>query len=713
MSKDPNMGTGKGLWDKFFSEIQRPIDTLLGWKEEVLMSVLSEHKDVTTGQIAFNALERADIIDYWKTLRASSNNNNAGGPGQGFTEFQNAYPNSLTFGDSGLLFSDVEPKTLRSSTTKFLAEQMFAKGKEQRVILIRAPPGTGKTSLAQILQRFFMERGALVNFVDLTKLKDKQYGRLVTTIDTTGANNQPYILLLDEGQYAYTRTAALPLWRRLKSKSSSLADTPNAYVIVFAAYGNNRPSGDFDETHWREHISQLNNRLGYVGITDDLAQWIYDDCKSNMGVLDEVANVLHSYFGAAAGTARLTEQTLASLPAYAACKQQPVVAFTPFGFPVAYGAYLLYARRDEVDDYFAHANHLFSREGLHLRISAEIVGYLFTLTRGHLGYLAQALRMIYNQFKVRALQDPAHNPQIAVTDAVLIQFLCSKSFVENLKLFRAAPTVSVMVPAEKARVMRHLFEPKLPLPSSPEERAVVYSLMKKGVLFYSDGTFEQGYSLSRDMVDFISPIIALLCFVDIYGAGARTTFANNNIELGQFLKKVVAYMDPTILKATQGRGLDNRHLERVWQMEFYRVATSLLSLLQFVSPEVGGLYGLAKRCDFYVNSDLCWLIEVVRDGDKLAEHLERFGIGGGHGQYLHIPHKDYAIVDFYTGALKQLPCADPHYWAVEIHGPEYNLARISHTDNSGKVSSEQIMLVGHADAFIVHTLEANVNKILL
>jgi len=47
--------------------------------------------------------------------------------------------------------------------------------------------------------------------------------------------------------------------------------------------------------------------------------------------------------------------------------------------------------------------------------------------------------------------------------------------------------------------------------------------------------------------------------------------------------------------------------------------------------------------DFYVDSDLKWAIEFLREGDKIKEHIQRFTKGG---RYRHIPRKDIAILDF-------------------------------------------------------------------
>jgi len=53
--------------------------------------------------------------------------------------------------------------------------------------------------------------------------------------------------------------------------------------------------------------------------------------------------------------------------------------------------------------------------------------------------------------------------------------------------------------------------------------------------------------------------------------------------------------------------------------------------------------GKKGELDFYVDSDLKWAVEFLREGDDLREHVQRFTKGG---RYSHIPRKDIAILDF-------------------------------------------------------------------
>ena len=78
-------------------------------------------------------------------------------------------------------------------------------------------------------------------------------------------------------------------------------------------------------------------------------------------------------------------------------------------------------------------------------------------------------------------------------------------------------------------------------------------------------------------------------------------------------------------------------------MEFYRCATAVLPSKCFISPDVGSTLGVkGGLADFYVNSTLQWIVEVLREGSDMNKHYERFI----KGPYKQISSKDWILVDF-------------------------------------------------------------------
>jgi len=80
--------------------------------------------------------------------------------------------------------------------------------------------------------------------------------------------------------------------------------------------------------------------------------------------------------------------------------------------------------------------------------------------------------------------------------------------------------------------------------------------------------------------------------------------------------------------------------EAQYQDEFYRCAHlhSEGSLVMF--PEFGSAKG---RVDFFVDSKK-WAIEVLRNGDRIEEHLARFALEGKYRRMLDAA--DYIVLDF-------------------------------------------------------------------
>src|SRR5690606_19644861 len=92
-----------------------------------------------------------------------------------------------------------------------------------------------------------------------------------------------------------------------------------------------------------------------------------------------------------------------------------------------------------------------------------------------------------------------------------------------------------------------------------------------------------------------------------------------------FLLRLLSGIKKSFLSNSSKRvGNDGKVLERLWQMEFYRIATSILPSAAFVSPDVGHIFGTTGMVDFYVNDMMKWVVEITREGDCPKEHVGRF-----------------------------------------------------------------------------------------
>jgi hypothetical protein len=119
-------------------------------------------------------------------------------------------------------------------------------------------------------------------------------------------------------------------------------------------------------------------------------------------------------------------------------------------------------------------------------------------------------------------------------------------------------------------------------------------------------------------------------------------------DIVDFAKNVLQRFNPRVF--TGQREIDNsgavqRTAEAQYQDEFYRCCHILSGGSAVVFPEFGTQRG---RVDFYVKSRK-WAIELVRDGAKLQEHVDRFRIPS---RYADLPIAESLVLDCRTSRPK-------------------------------------------------------------
>ncbi|GMF12413.1 unnamed protein product [Phytophthora lilii] len=85
-------------------------------------------------------------------------------------------------------------------------------------------------------------------------------------------------------------------------------------------------------------------------------------------------------------------------------------------------------------------------------------------------------------------------------------------------------------------------------------------------------------------------------------------------------------------------------LERAWQMEFYKALYLSTPNNCITSADVGDVFesrGVIDLTLYY--GDLFWGIELLREGDRLDEHIRRFALDG---PYSRLQLTDYCLLDF-------------------------------------------------------------------
>jgi hypothetical protein len=163
---------------------------------------------------------------------------------------------------------------------------------------------------------------------------------------------------------------------------------------------------------------------------------------------------------------------------------------------------------------------------------------------------------------------------------------------------------------------------------------------------------EQGNKL-----DFASPYLRMLYLQRRWGSTIRPT--NPPQDFKSFLRGTFTKMSAETIRNSYCVGVDERLLERAWQMEFYRAATQILPLDIFISPDVGTYWGSSGYVDFFVDDDRSWSIELLRDGENASNHKQRFEAGHIYAPLRRIS-KEWAIIDI---RRPDLPNYNPAYSA--------------------------------------------------
>ncbi|CAG8699473.1 5737_t:CDS:2 [Rhizophagus irregularis] len=131
----------------------------------------------------------------------------------------------------------------------------------------------------------------------------------------------------------------------------------------------------------------------------------------------------------------------------------------------------------------------------------------------------------------------------------------------------------------------------------------------------------------------------------------------------EFLLRSLERMRSSVLKSSLSKAsdkFDSRLVEQMWQNEWYRSANTVLPDDVTISSNVGGLYGTNAYLDFYVNGELQWGVEILREGTDMSEHAARFG---PNGRYNTIPFNEIAVIDF-RYITKKLINPLKHFWHV-------------------------------------------------
>ncbi len=169
-------------------------------------------------------------------------------------------------------------------------------------------------------------------------------------------------------------------------------------------------------------------------------------------------------------------------------------------------------------------------------------------------------------------------------------------------------------------------------------------------------------------------------------------------DMDEWLLQVLRTFEPSQLRDANSGGISSGFpKEGMLQHQFWRGACLCLPPQYRIAAEVSQLVQQGRRIsgevDFWINSDLEWAVELLRQGSGKGEHIARFKQNGA---YRDLQPKQWRVVDFRPHETQ--PRREQDYVAV-IFSPTYDRATVL----LGTHRTENIILQGK----YVHAVNAS------
>ena len=181
-----------------------------------------------------------------------------------------------------------------------------------------------------------------------------------------------------------------------------------------------------------------------------------------------------------------------------------------------------------------------------------------------------------------------------------------------------------------------------------------------------------------ERLHFAAPLVRVVLGQHLFSAPSNLGKLPRAQAFDKFLELSICPLRPSIPRGSLSKDHPGSRLyERAWQMEWYRAASTAVPEFHTVSPDVGPIFGSTGFLDFYVNNGLEWGVELLREGDRMSEHLERFIVDDR--SYQDIPLGQCAILDF-------------RHQSNRLQGEKENFRHVIYNDNFSNV---EIRRKGH------------------
>ncbi|TDL25680.1 hypothetical protein BD410DRAFT_604146 [Rickenella mellea] len=297
------------------------------------------------------------------------------------------------------------------------------------------------------------------------------------------------------------------------------------------------------------------------------------------------------------------------------CEDRPPDGYKPVG---------LFFTKDEFQNYVLRRNMLQQH-----KFSNQLPERIFILTAGHVGAMEELFRALTAQSCYR------HLTRAQTYDIADFESLDPKDLLRGLEegsiFSRGLPKTGHLRVPETAQIFKHvLCEGGItaPTPTTPTRlpEGALGNCFQRGWLHAIPAEDNQtSYVFATHLHKWF---VQWKMFGEVPGAGLSYT------DLLEFTFDAFSNFSPTLLSEERNidLGITQSTPEAQFQSEFYRCSFQLSDGHVVTFPEFGTAKG---RADFYIPSEE-WGIELLRDGQKLEEHVGRFSKTGKYGKTLRL-----------------------------------------------------------------------------
>ncbi len=510
---------------------------------------------------------------------------------------------------------------------------------QERVLLLRSPPGSGKTSFAVHFADHLINAGYSVKYMsaalgenqpdDETSMDDIWENTIGYTFSQfCKSRKKPFYVIVDEAQIWYPMNVAMKAGKEL-------------------------------ETFWGEVKTLLKPGRDFSSYIDARSGGASTSAAASMSTVPVRLLCLAGYGEASLGTA--------ATPLTFVDPLDPVT-----NLPSPLGLDFLRFNREKTHKLISKYTKIKALEGKMTSFSTDpaVRDLIFQETNGHVGAIRTFLFHIIRAGKK--------------TKDDIIEFISSPKSRIELTVYRpflsvSAETIQGLTPKDIALLLRCIASYKRGNHSIPVNILTADVLIKLGI--------------------FVRAGLATLAFPSpLHFDVTLHNVRHRQVELEQTrpsfeaaIQEMVLRMDPKLL---QGTPVGHQPFERQWEDECYNSFRAMSD--EKVAKQVGHEYNQQAYLDIYVER-LEWGIELIRlgGGKKLDEHVRRFSKHDG--RYRNIPMREYAVLNFTNKAPTQATLnLDPDVWYL-VYNDRYTNITIYRKDRT-KEDWDMIGYQGHTES---------------